>query len=102
MTPKIPTIIDARSFMGPESGIVESAELLSRKLLEVLQGSHDVQVDFTALEGASSSYFNLIVRRLAGDARGREMLHRADAFKFRSAFSRSVFERSLKAVQDGS
>jgi len=90
------TEIRAIDFIDPDGLIVRSGELLARQVLGTLRHDESVRVQFRGLSGISSSYFNILLKRLIEDM-GPDVLHRVQ-FEFVSPLQKQIFDRSREAI----
>lgn len=90
--------IQASQWVAPERAITDSAEDAARAAVAELSSGHLVEIDLSDVRGVPSSYFNLLLIRIA-EAHGVAALDRV-SFRFATAVQRSIFDRSAKAVRD--
>lgn len=91
-------VIQAKDHLHPQGLIVESASILADALIGPLQEGMDVEVSFAGIKGASSSYFNVLLGRLA-DVFGIDVIDRQIRFQFDSEVQKQVFGRSLESLK---
>lgn len=92
--------INAAKWIEPEMAVTESAERAAEAINHALSESDRVmvEVNLCELRGIPSSYFNLLLRRVA-EAHGISAIDRV-RFKLGSVVQQRVYERSAQAVRD--
>lgn len=90
--------IEALSLIQPDRSIVENAEILANHVLQSLASTHKVCVSMAGVRGVSSSYFNLLLRRLV-NAFDVDVVQDRVMFRFDSPVQEQVFRRSLEAIK---
>lgn len=90
--------IKASQWVAPQRAVTDSAEDTAHAIVEQLRAGNSVEVDLTDVRGVPSSYFNLILIRIA-EAHGLPTLERV-TFRFASAVQRTTYERSAHAVRE--
>jgi hypothetical protein len=88
--------IRAIDYIDPDGLIVRSGELLARQVLETLRHDESVRVQLRGLSGISSSYFNILLKRVIEDM-GCDVLHRVQ-FDFASPLQKQIFDRSWEVI----
>lgn len=91
-------IIKASQWVAPERAVTDSAEDAARAIVAELSSGKPVEVDLTDVRGVPSSYFNLILIRIA-EAHGLPALDRV-TFRFATTVQRATYERSAHAVRE--
>jgi len=91
------TALFAKDFIHPSGIILESAELLASAAVKGLSESERVSIAMAGMSVVSSSYFNIILRRVL-EAYGRDALDRVH-LSSTSSLLRQIFERSREAAR---
>lgn len=90
------SFIPAKKYLDPDGVVLVSAELLANAVVHAIQQGQTTVIDFDGMPAVSSSFFNLIFRRVlascAPDALSRVSLNSSSATLI------EVFERSRRAV----
>lgn len=97
----MPETIDATLYFDPERDVRESGVLLANRVIEVVQAvpsDQQVAVTFAGVRGAASSFFNILLYRVAQHC-GVGVLDQRLRFEFSSNAQRTVFNRSFDAVR---
>lgn len=88
------TLVNATDHLDPGGSVVRSGIALADAVLEALEQSGAVNVSLRGLKGASSSYFNVFLRRIEEGCGLAEIGSRI-RLEFGSKIQEMVFERSL-------
>lgn len=89
--------IVATDYVDPDGSVVKSGLRLADAVLCALGEAESVIVSLAGLRGASSSYFNVFLRRIY-EAAGRDVLDSGITLEFASALQREIYDRSRQAV----
>jgi len=90
--------IKATEHMDPGGSIVHSGLAFADAVLNKLGPGISIELDLRGLKGASSSYFNVFLRRI-DEACGLAELDRHISPRFGSKVQEMVYRRSLEAVR---
>jgi tRNA A37 N6-isopentenylltransferase MiaA len=86
--------------LRPDMDVVASAEQFSAAIERRLAaGADDLVLVFVGLPGGSSSYFNLLIRRLDRVPGGTAIVEDERRLEFGTDRQRELFERSREAVR---
>lgn len=99
-SPNTTARVSARDHIDPDGSVVRSGMALAEAVLRELKSSASVEVSLEGLHGASSSYFNVFLRRIdeeCGIAEMGEHIH----VRFGSRVQEMVYNRSLESVSRG-
>jgi hypothetical protein len=91
------TTIYAKELIQPDRPIVDNAEILAAEAIGKLQTGKSIRVSLIGVRSISSSYFNVILRRIL-DALGKEEFHQRVTFEFDSTVQQMAYDRSLAAL----
>jgi len=91
-------VLKAVEYLAADQSVTGSAMTLADAVFNRVAGGERVAVDFGGFTGASSSYFNLLIRKLARDDVGAAFVWAPESFRFGNSFQKSVFEQSRAAV----
>lgn len=91
------TSLSALALIDMERTIVENAEILAAEVVKRLSTGAAVSVSLVGLRGITTSYFNLVLRRIVKSI-GFESLSERVTFEFDSSLQRLIYERSLQAI----
>jgi hypothetical protein len=97
----MPEMIDATLYFDPERDVRESGVLLANRVIEAVltaPAGAQVAVTFAGVRGAASSFFNILLYRVAQHC-GVGVLDSRLHFEFSSNAQRTVFTRSFEAVK---
>jgi|GEM_PF-910141 len=86
--------------LDQDQSVVRSGIALAEIVLNTLESNQAVIVSFDGLKGASSSYFNVFLRRIQ-EGCGLAELGRHIEVSFSSEIQKMVYERSLDAITSG-
>jgi len=100
MNPPIEPIqeLAARDFVSDTASVVETAEVVAVAINErLLRGEH-VRLSMRGFPGTSSSFFNLVLRRVI-EVNGINALEKRVQFDFATTIEAELFGRSLRATK---
>lgn len=92
--------IQAIDYQSDDGSVVHSGVQFADAVLSALNQSDCVQADLTGLKGASSSYFNVFLRRV-DEGCGIANFKEAVKLNFDSNIQRMMFERSFDNMKRG-
>lgn len=92
--------ISARDHVDSEGSVVRSGVALAERVLQELDAHPVVQVDLHGIMGASTSYFNVFLRRI-DEACGLHALESRVRLRFASGVQEMVFKRSYDSMRRG-
>lgn len=92
--------IRATELLDPSGSLVESGLRLANAVIDGLNSGEIVQVSLHGLKGASSSYFNVFLRRI-DEACGVARLNDHVQLEFGSRVQKMMFDASLDALRRG-
>lgn len=90
------THIEATDHLDPDGSVVRSGVALADAVVRALNEAGSVTISLKGLKGASSSYFNVFLRRIE-EACGLAEIGRHIHLTFESNVQRMVFERSFES-----
>jgi hypothetical protein len=90
-------LLNATHFIDPQQGLVDSAKLLADATIDALSTNANATIDFTGFRSVSSSYFNMLLSRVA-ETCGNDAIRSRLTFRFLSAAQENIFKRSFDAV----
>jgi hypothetical protein len=93
-----PSRIETLTFINPAVPIVDTAQAVGEMVAKELRRGSSVVVSLRGVRGASSSFFNVLLR-LAQDASDGTLDHARLAFDFENQVQRLVYEKSLAALR---
>lgn len=99
-SPENTTRVAARDHIDPDGSVVRSGMALADAVLQALETGRVVEVSLDGLRGASSSYFNVFLRRI-DEACGVAELGEHIQMLFASKVQEMVYLRSLDSVRRG-
>ena len=88
------TIIAASDHLDPNGSVVRSGVALAEAVLSALEQSGTVKISLKGVKGASSSYFNVFLRRIE-EGCGLAEIGRHILLEFGSNIQEMVFQRSF-------
>lgn len=94
--------IYAREHVDPEGSVVRSGMALAEAVLSAVEsaaGAH-VEVDLAGIKGASSSYFNVFLRRI-DEGCGLAVFDDRIKLRFGSNVQQLVYSRSFESMRRG-
>lgn len=89
--------ISALDFLNPQDTVVQSAEMLAARVVERAGQASQITISFVGLRGASSSYFNVLLKNL-NDTIGKADLLTKIRYRFDTSAQRMVFGRSWQGI----
>jgi hypothetical protein len=92
------TIIAAQEYIDAGGSVVRSGIMLADAVLQVVESGRIADIDFQGLKGASSSYFNVLLRRIE-EGCGLPALDEQVRFTFSSKIQKMIYERSLESIK---
>lgn len=92
--------LEAIDHLDSEGLVVKSAHLFADAVLRQLRNGKPTTASFQGLRGASSSYFNVFLQRMADDGGLSEIGSRL-LLHFGTPVQQSIFNRSLDALRFG-
>lgn len=98
-SPAAQRTIQAVNHLTPDGSVVDSARALATEIAGQVKAGASVTVDFRGIRGATTSYFNMLLRDLL-QSLGHTTLEQRVAFSFASALQSELFDRSRKAVTE--
>lgn len=87
----------AAHHLAPDGSVVESARLLATAVAAQARNGSRVKIEFQGLRGATTSYFNMLLRDLR-ESLGPSIVEERLEFAFASPLQSELFERSRRAV----
>lgn len=99
-TPDAPVRLEALDHVDSEGSVVRSGMLFADAVLRKLDAGQVVTASFKGLRGASSSYFNVFLRRIE-EACGLAEIHQHIVVEFGTSVQKMVFDRSFDAMRKG-
>lgn len=93
-------VVRAIDCIDVEGSVVRSGLLLADAVLKSLEERGHVSVSFEGLKGASSSYFNVFLRRIEEGCGLAELGARIQVY-FGSRIQKLVYDRSFEAISRG-
>ena len=90
--------IEAKNFLDPNGGIVQSASLLADEVIRQLKQTDVVRIDFRDVRGLTSSYFNVLLQRVLAETTQQAFSQRIQ-LHFDSIAQQQVFDRSMESVR---
>lgn len=93
-------VIQAVDHLAPDESIVRSGIALADAVLHALEDRQKVAVSFKGIKGASSTYFNVFLRRIQ-EGYGLKALDEQIQLEFGSNVQRMIYDRSLQAIERG-
>ena len=90
--------IRATDYVNPDGSVVHSGMALADAVLSALEHADVVEVMFAGIKGASSSYFNVFLRRIE-EGCGLAAFDRHIHMQFASKIQQMVFSRSLESIR---
>jgi hypothetical protein len=93
-------LIRAKDQLDPNGSVVQSGMNLADAVLRSLGSARSVEVTLEELQGASSSYFNVFLRRIQENC-GLDAFTAHVKLQFASDVQRRVFERSWDTLRRG-
>ena len=88
-------------FIDSQNRPVESARMLADAAVEAVRSGVLVTMDFRALPSVSSSYFNMLLSRIADECGTMPFSQNRIVFRFSSGAQKVIFDRSYLAVIGG-
>jgi hypothetical protein len=88
-------IVEAKQFLDPDGGIVESAARLGDEVARRLRDHEVVTIELRDMRGLSSSYFNVLLQKVLPVTMPRDFARRV-ILHFDSPAQEEVFKRSLE------
>jgi len=95
-----PTVIQAVEHIDAEGSVVRSGLAVAEAALQALESGSAVEIDLQGVKGASSSYFNVMLRRI-DEGCGLAALDEHIRIRFSSRIQKIIFQRSLDSVKRG-
>jgi len=92
--------IKARNHLDPEGSVVRSGIALAEAVLQELENDSQVEIDLDGIKGASSSYFNVFLRRIE-EGCGIGVFERQASVLFSSNIQKMVYTRSYESLKKG-
>ncbi len=92
--------IAARDHLDTEGSVVRSGIALADAVLEALDGQTVVEIDLHEIRGASTSYFNVFLRRIK-EGYGLQVLDDRVRMRFASDVQEMVYNRSHESMKRG-
>jgi len=86
--------------MDAEGSLVRSGMKLAESVLGHLESGDQVEINLEGVKGASSSYFNVFLRRIE-EGCGIGVFERQCKMVFSSNIQRMVYERSYESLKKG-
>lgn len=94
------SVIRAVDHLDADESVVRSGLALADAVIKSLESQDSVIVSFDGLKGASSSYFNVFLRRIQ-EGCGVVELGEHIQLEFGSKIQRMIYDRSLEALEKG-
>jgi len=91
------TRLSALNHLDSEGSVVRSGIALAEAVLDALNTNGRVVVSFAGLRGASSSYFNVLLRRIQ-EGCGLAEIGDHIVLEFGSSIQEMIYQRSLDAI----
>jgi|GEM_PF-3264767 len=93
--------IKAKDYQGTQGSALDDAVNLADAVTQALTSGSDVDVSFSGMMGLPTSYFNVLLMRLA-ETHGFDAVERRVMFQFSLNAQRTTFQRSFDAVRNSS
>lgn len=90
-------VIVASDHLAEDGSVVASAGRLAAAILQALQHHATVKVELSGIRGATTSYFNMLLRELRSGLGAAPFDQRIE-FAFASRLQSDLFDRSRRAV----
>ena len=94
------SFIRAVDHLASDESVVRSGVALADAVITALENQDFVTISFAGLKGASSSYFNVFLRRIQ-EGSGVAELGNHIRLEFGSNVQKMIYERSLEALGKG-
>lgn len=91
-----PALIAATDHLDPSGSVVKSGVALAEAALRALERAGTVRISLKGVKGASSSYFNVFLRRIE-EGCGLAEIGEHIQLEFGSRIQEMVFQRSLES-----
>ena len=92
--------LKAIDLLDGDGSVVKSAIKLADAVIAALNSRRLVEVSFSGLKGASSSYFNVFLRRI-NEACGLQQFQQHVKLQFGSPVQKMMYDSSLRALSRG-
>lgn len=92
--------VQAREHVDPEGSVVRSGMALAEAVLKAIESGAHVEVDFEGIKGATSSYFNVFLRRI-DEGCGLAVFEGRIKLRFASNVQEMVYSRSFESMKRG-